>query len=115
MPSLAPVVSQCAPPPADAPRRLLVANLFEEGCFHDDMREGTRQTYFSCGQFNNVLASLMHALVLSRLLCRTLVLPGFFIRFGAHCTATRRAHRPTPSRAPRPRATSRPALPQARG
>ena len=37
-------------------------------------------------QFNNVLASLLHALALSRLLCRTLLLPGFFVRFGARLT-----------------------------
>ena len=40
----------------------------------------------SFGQFNNVLASLLHALALSRLLCRTLLLPGFFVRFGARLT-----------------------------
>jgi hypothetical protein len=40
----------------------------------------------SCAQFNNVLASLLHALALSRLLCRTLLLPGFFVRFGARLT-----------------------------
>ena len=33
-------------------------------------------TLTSCAQFNNVLASLLHALALSRLLCRTLLLPG---------------------------------------
>ena len=37
-------------------------------------------------QFNNVLASLLHGLALSRLLCRTLLLPGFFVRFGARLT-----------------------------
>jgi len=50
------------------------------------MRANVRQDYFSCGQFNNVLASLLHALALSRMLCRTLVLPGFFVRFGARMT-----------------------------
>ena len=33
-----------------------------------------------------MLASLLHALALSRLLCRTLLLPGFFVRFGARLT-----------------------------
>ena len=66
--------------------RYLLVNPFEEGCFHDDLRDGSRQEYHSCGQFNNVLASLLHALALSRLLCRTLLLPGFFVRFGARLT-----------------------------
>ena len=43
----------------------LLVNPFEEGCFHDDLRTRKRQSYFSCGQFNNVLASLLHALALS--------------------------------------------------
>ena len=34
-------------------------NPFEEGCFHDDRRTSTRQAYHSCGQFNNILASLL--------------------------------------------------------
>ena len=58
----------------------------QEGCFHDDLAAGARQTYHSCGQYNNVLASLLHALALSRLLCRTLILPGFFVRRGARLT-----------------------------
>ena len=66
--------------------RFLLVNPFEEGCFHDDLRKNERQQYFSCGQFNNVLASLLHALALSRILCRTLVLPGFYIRFGHRLT-----------------------------
>ena len=65
---------------------LLLINPFEEGCFHDDMRAKTRQAYHSCGQFNNVLASLLHALALSEVLCRTLILPGFYIRFGRRLT-----------------------------
>ena len=69
-----------------ASRRFLLVNTFEEGCFHDDLRQHTRQNYFSCGQFNNVLASLLQALALSKLLCRTLVLPGFYIRYGRRLT-----------------------------
>ena len=59
-----------------APAELLLVNPFEEGCFHEDLKAGVRHDYHSCGQFNNVLASLLHALALSRLLCRTLLLPG---------------------------------------
>ena len=71
---------------AAPPSALLLPNLFEEGCFHDDLLAKTRHNYHSCGQFNNVLASLLHALALSRLLCRTLLLPGFFVRYGARLT-----------------------------
>ncbi len=80
---LTPSGSRC---PAGRVRGFLLVNPFEEGCFHDDLRANVRQDYHSCGQFNNVLASLVHMLALSRLLCRTLVLPGFFIRFGARLT-----------------------------
>ena len=86
-PSLAPTGS--CPKPAKgkaAVRAALLFNPFEEGCFHDDVRSNVRQDYHSCGQFNNVLASLLEALALSRLLCRTLILPGFFIRFGTRLT-----------------------------
>eukprot|EP00908_Phaeocystis_cordata_P025688 Transcript_816.p2 GENE.Transcript_816~~Transcript_816.p2 ORF type:complete len:574 (-),score=244.22 Transcript_816:55-1776(-) len=69
-----------------APSQLLLVSPFEEGCFHDDLKQKKRQLYYSCGQFNNVLASLLHALALSRMLCRTLLLPGFFIRYGARLT-----------------------------
>ena len=79
---LSPSAGSCA----SGTRGLLLINPFEEGCFHDDLRSKARQEYFSCGQFNNVLASLIHALALSRILCRTLILPGFFIRFGARLT-----------------------------
>ena len=72
--------------PAGGARGVLLVNPFEEGCFHDDLRANVRQDYHSCGQFNNVLASLIHMLALSRLLCRPLVLPGFFVRFGARLT-----------------------------
>ena len=65
---------------------MLLVNPFEEGCFHDDMRSNVRQAYHSCGQFNNVLASLAQALALSKVLCRTLILPGFYIRFGRRLT-----------------------------
>jgi hypothetical protein len=78
--------SECKTRRGAAHGKYLLVNLFEEGCFHDDLRTKQRQQYFSCGQFNNVLASLIHALALSRLLCRTLVLPGFFVRFGARLT-----------------------------
>ena len=74
-----------------APAEELLINPFEEGCFHDEYLDASgankqRQEYHSCGQFNNVLASLLHGLALSRVLCRTLVLPGFFVRFGARLT-----------------------------
>ena len=65
---------------------LLLVNPFEEGCFHDDLRTNVRQQYHSCGQFNNVLASLLQALALSKILCRTLILPGFYVRFGRRLT-----------------------------
>jgi tetratricopeptide (TPR) repeat protein len=65
-----PAPSELAPAPGcTAARRramLLLVNPFEEGCFHDDLRSQTRQAYHSCGQFNNVLASLLHALALSK-------------------------------------------------
>ena len=73
-------------PACTKPRGYLLVNPFEEGCFHDDLRSKQRQNYHSCGQYNNVLASLLHALALSRMLCRTLVLPGFFVRFGSRLT-----------------------------
>ena len=82
---LAPPASCDANMPASK-RPLLLINPFEEGCFHDDLRTNVRQQYHSCGQFNNVLASLLQALALSRLLCRTLILPGFFVRFGTRLT-----------------------------
>ena len=42
--------------------------------------------YHSCGQFSNVLHATLHALALSKLLCRTLILPGFFVRRGRRLT-----------------------------
>ena len=89
-PELLPDEGSCEPTAAGGSRpsasRFLLINPFEEGCFHDDLRAKTRQAYHSCGQFNNILASLLHALALSRLTCRTLVLPGFFVRLGARLT-----------------------------
>jgi hypothetical protein len=39
-----------------------------------------KQQFKSCGQFNNVLQQLLHALAVARQLQRTLVLPGFYFR-----------------------------------
>ena len=41
-----------------------------------------KQRFKSCGQFNNVLHLLQHALAVARALNRTLVLPGFYFRKG---------------------------------
>ena len=53
-----------------APAEELLINPLEEGCFHDGIwmagANKQRQEYHSCGQFNNVLASLLHGLRLAR-------------------------------------------------
>lgn len=80
-------------------RPLLFVSPFEEGCYHDPQPDPRlppseqradvarrRQLFASCGQFHNVQASLAHALALSRLLCRTLVLPGVYVRSGVRMT-----------------------------
>lgn len=46
-----------------------------------------KQYFMSCGQFNNVMHMLMHALAVARALNRTLVLPGFYFRKGTKLQA----------------------------
>jgi hypothetical protein len=59
----------------------------------EDMRDsyefslgGSKQRFKSCGQFNNVLQLLLHALAVARALERTLILPGFYFRKGLRRT-----------------------------
>ncbi len=67
------------------PAALLLVIPFEQGC---GVPPGSAR---SCGQFSNVLSSLLQALALSRAMCRTLLLPGFFVRSAARGLPAARA------------------------